>query len=466
MRFVILGGGPGGYAAAATAADLGAEVTIIERRTLGGNWTVTDGIPSKTLIHTAAVMASIEQAESVGIQFEHGRPRVDLMGTIAYARWVAAHQARGVRERLDATEATILYGDGRVVRDGLLEVRTEGGVEAVAYDRLLICTGAAPWQPPFAQVDHERILNTRDVLELEAFPEHLLVVGAGSTGSEFAEFFSSCGCRTTLLSSRPQILPSSDRDIAEVVQEAFLRRAVEIVLDARAAAIEHAGQGVMVTTTDSRQYHGSHAIVCMGMRPDTSGLGLAEAGVALGSRGEIVVDGYGRTSNESIYAAGDVTGGWMLASTAAMQGRLAVLHGVGEDVEPVSIEGIAGTVFTRPEVAEVGLSETRAHATGADVRVTRHPLRANPRALIGGQTDGMIKLIWEPEGGRLLGGSIVGYRASEVITPVALAVKCGLTVDDLATTGAVNPSVSESLQRCAEKAANIRRARAGTRVAM
>ena len=142
MRFVILGGGPGGYAAAATAADLGAEVTIIERRTLGGNWTVTDGIPSKTLLHTAQVMASIELAESVGIQFEHGRPRVDLLRTIAYARWVAAHQARGVRERLDGIEATIIYGDGRLVRDGLVEVRTDDGVEEVAYDRLLICTGA------------------------------------------------------------------------------------------------------------------------------------------------------------------------------------------------------------------------------------------------------------------------------------------------------------------------------------
>ena len=464
MRFVILGGGPGGYAAAATAADLGAEVTIIERRTLGGNWTVTDGIPSKTLLHTAQVMASIESAESVGIQFEHGRPRVDLLRTIAYARWVAAHQARGVRERLDGIEATIIYGEGRLVRDGLVEVRTDDGVEEVAYDRLLICTGAAPWEPPFAQVDHERILNTRDVLDLEAFPEHLLVVGAGSTGCEFAEFFSSCGVRTMLISSRPQILPSSDRDIAEVVQEAFLGRAVEIVLDARAVGIEHAADSVVVTAKDARQFRGTHAIVCMGMRPETAGLGLQEVGVDVSPKGEIVVDGHGRTSNEAIYAAGDVSGGWMLASTAAMQGRLAVLHGLGEDVDPMSATSVAGTVFTRPEVAEVGLSETRAHASGADVRITRHPLRANPRALIGGQTDGMIKLVWEPESGRLLGGSIVGYRASEVITPVALAVKAGLTVDDVATTAAVNPSVSESLQRCAEKAANTRRARAGTRV--
>jgi dihydrolipoamide dehydrogenase len=219
---------------------------------------------------------------------------------------------------------------------------------------------------------------------------------------------------------------------------------------------------VHVRSEDGREFNGSHAIICMGMRAHTEELGLETVGVEVGPRGEIVTNGCCRTTNEHISAAGDVTGGWMLASTAAMQGRISALSALGRPVDPMSLDAIAGTVFTRPEVAGVGLTESKAEEQGVRVAVTRQPLRANPRGLIAGLSDGMIKLVWDPDTGRVLGGSIVGYRASEVITTVALAVKAQLTVDTLAETGAVNPSVSESLQRCAERAANARMARAGT----
>jgi NAD(P)H dehydrogenase (quinone) len=462
MHFLILGSGPAGYAAASTAAALGAEVTIVDRMALGGNWTMTDGIPSKTLLQVASSMAEIERAESRGLVFEHGRPTVDLLRAVAHARFIGQHQSRGVRERLDLIEARIIYGQGAVASDGELIVTTERGPQTLDYDHLLVCTGAAPWEPPFAQVDHQRVLNTRDVLGLHALPEQLLVVGAGATGCEFAEFFQSCGTRVTLLSSRPQILPSEDRDVADVVHEAFLERGMAIELGARASHVERDGDHVCVRAEDGREFAGTHAIICMGMRAHTEELGLESVGVEVGERGEIVVDGCCRTSNERISAAGDVTGGWMLASTAAMQGRISALRALGREVEPMRLDAIAGTVFTRPEVAGVGLTEGKAEQGGVHVAVTRQPLRANPRCLIAGQSDGMIKLVWDPESGRVLGGSIVGYRASEVITTVALAVKAELTVDTLAETGAVNPSVSESLQRCAERAANARMARAGT----
>jgi pyruvate/2-oxoglutarate dehydrogenase complex dihydrolipoamide dehydrogenase (E3) component len=367
-----------------------------------------------------------------------------------------------VRERLDLIEATIVYGQGAIERDGVLVVTTERGPRTLEYDHLLVCTGAAPWEPPFAQVDHERVLNTRDVLGLHALPEQLLVVGAGATGCEFAEFFQSCGSRVTLLSSRPQILPSEDRDVADVVHEAFLERGMAIEPNARASDVERDGDSVHVTAEDGRKFIGSHAIICMGMRAHTNELGLESVGVEVGPRGEIAIDAYCSTSNKRISAAGDVTGGWMLASTAAMQGRISALRALGRPVDPMSLDAIAGTVFTRPEVAGVGLTESKAEEKGVRVAVTRQPLRANPRGLIAGQSDGMIKLVWDPDTGRVLGGSIVGYRASEVITTVALAVKAQLTVDTLAETGAVNPSVSESLQRGAERAANARMARANT----
>jgi dihydrolipoamide dehydrogenase len=459
MRFLILGSGPAGYAAASTAAALGAHVTIIDRMALGGNWTMTDGIPSKTLLQVASSMAEIERAESRGVVFQHGRPSVDLLRAEAHARFIGQHQSRGVRERLDLIEATIIYGQGAIESDGVLIATTERGPQRLEYDHLLVCTGAAPWEPPFAQVDHQRVLNTRDVLGLHDLPEELLVVGAGATGCEFAEFFQSCGSRVTLISSRPQILPSEDRDIADVVHEAFLGRGMAIELNARASNVERDGELVHVTAEDGRRFRGTHAIICMGMRPHTEELGLESVGVTVGRLGEISIDGACRTANEHISAAGDVTGGWMLASTAAMQGRISALSALGRPVDPMVVDAIAGTVFTRPEVAGVGLTESKAQEKGVHVAVTRQPLRANPRGLIAGQFDGMIKLVWDPPSGRVLGGSIVGYRASEVITTVALCVKAGLTVDTLAETGAVNPSVSESLQRCAERAANERMAR-------
>jgi dihydrolipoamide dehydrogenase len=466
MRFVILGGGPAGYAAAATAAALGARVTVIERHGLGGNCTLTDAIPSKTLLHTASVMATVQSAEQIGVRFEHGRPDVDLLRTIAHARWLAAHQAGSIRERLDASAAEVVYGEGRIAQDGVLEVTTEDGVRALEYDHLLIATGASPWEPPFLGVDHRRVFTTREVLGLTSFPEHLLVVGAGATGCEYAEFFQSCGVRCTLFSPRAQILPQEDRDMAEIVQEEFLLRGMEVVLGVRATGLEVGEDGVRLQAEDGRSFEGSHALVCMGMRAEIAGLGLEGVGVETSSRGEIVIDERCRSTNPRISAGGDVTGGWMLASTAAMQGRIAALTVLGHNADGLSIDAIAGTVFTSPEVADVGLTESKARNAKRVVAVTRHDLRNNPRGLIAGQSRGMIKLIWDPETGQVLGGSIVGYRASELIATIALAVKAGLSVDDLAGTGAVNPSMSESIQRCAERAANERVSRLGSQVAL
>jgi pyruvate/2-oxoglutarate dehydrogenase complex dihydrolipoamide dehydrogenase (E3) component len=224
--------------------------------------------------------------------------------------------------------------------------------------------------------------------------------------------------------------------------------------------------GVSLTAQDGRSFTGSHALICMGMRAEIAGLGLEGVGVETSARGEIVIDSQCRTTNPRISAGGDVTGGWMLASTAAMQGRITALSVLGHSIQGLSLDAIAGTVFTSPEVADVGLTESKARAAERTVAVTRHDLRNNPRGVIAGQSQGMIKLIWDPENGIVLGGSIVGYRASELIAIVALAVKAGLTVDDLAETGAVNPSMSESVQRCAERAANDRVSRVGSQVTL
>lgn len=456
MRVVIIGGGPAGYAAAQTACALGARVTLIEADGLGGNATLWDAIPSKTLLSTATTMATVERADAAGIAFEHGRPHIDLPRTIAHARYVAKHQSRGTRDRLEGLEVEILIGTARLDRPGSVTVSLTGGERAVDYDRLLIAAGAAPWEPPFAPVDHDRVFTPRDVLRLRRMPEHLLVVGAGATGCEYTEFFQSCGARVTLLSARDQIMPGEDRDVAEIVEEAFLSRGVDLQFGFRATEIERADDHVAVTGEDGRVFTGSDAIMCMGMRASTADLQLHRAGVEVDERGAIVVDDRQRTTADGIFAAGDVAGGMMLASTAAMQGRHAMLVALGASDDAIELDSVPWTIFTRPEVASVGLTERRAADAGRTVAVTKHYLAANPRGAISGWRDGVVKLVTEGDEGTIVGASIAGYRASEMITTLALAVAAGISAETLAETGTVTPSMSESLQRAAERAVNAR----------
>jgi NAD(P)H dehydrogenase (quinone) len=454
MRLAILGGGPAGYAAAATAAHLGADVVLIEDNQLGGNCTMTDAIPSKTLLTTADAMLEVARAVEDGLDFQHGLPRVNLRRALARARAVALHQSRGVRERMDGMNVRVLPGRGHVIGPNTLTVDVEGRDHPVEFDALLVCTGASPHVPSFARPDARRVLTTRQVFELRELPGHLVVLGAGPTGCEFADFFSRCGSHVTLVSARDQILPNDDPDLAEVLEEVFLRRGLDVVERGRAAAIDCEDETeVRLVLEDGRELSASHVLLCIGMRPNTQGLGLEAAGVAFGERGTLPVDEFCRTSVPHIYACGDVTGQIMLANTAAMHGRTAAMHAIGVPVDALRYTGVAWCVFTRPEIAKAGLSERQARIEGTPVRVTKHLIRANPRAVMESETDGLIKLLSHPEDGTILGGAMVGIRASEVITAVALAVHAKLSVQDMAETAAVNPSMSESLQRCAEKAA-------------
>ena len=454
MRLAILGGGPAGYAAATTAAHLGADVTMIEENQLGGNCTMTDAIPSKTLLTTADAMLEISRAEADGVDFARGFPSVNLRRTLARARAVALHQSRGVRERMDGMNVRVLPGRGRVTGPDMLIATVDGQDHEVPFDALLVCTGASPFVPPFVRPDARRVLTTRDVFEFHDLPEHLVVLGAGPTGCEFADFFSRCGSRVTLVSARDQLLPNDDPDLAEVLEEVFLKRGMDVIKNGRASAVDVEDPDVVrLMLEDGRELSCSHLLLCIGMRPNTGDLGLEAAGVEFGDRGTLPIDEFCRTSAEQVYACGDVTGQIMLANTAAMHGRTAAMHALGVPVDPIAYTGVAWCVFTRPEIAKAGISERQARIDGLPVRVTKHLIRANPRAVMENETDGLIKLLSDPDDGTVLGGAMVGLRASEVITTVALAVHAKLHVQALAETAAVNPSMSESLQRTAEKAA-------------
>jgi dihydrolipoamide dehydrogenase len=430
-RIVIVGGGPGGYEAALVAAQLGADVTVVEREGVGGACVLTDCVPSKTLIAAA----------------ETATGAVDLIEVNARVRTLAQAQSLDIANRLRREGVRIVEGTAEIRAPGKVGV----GDEELAADAVLIAVGATPRELPGLVPDHERILTWRDVYELPEIPPHLVVVGSGVTGAEFASGYLGLGSAVTLVSSRDRVLPGEDADAATVLEEVFARRGMTVLSRSRASQVERAGDGVVVTLTDGRRVEGSHCLLAVGSVPNTPGIGLEQLGVRLDAAGFIEVDRVSRTSVPGLYAAGDCTGVMMLASVAAMQGRIAMWHVLGEAVAPLRLSTVAATVFTQPEIATVGVTQAAVAAGAVDARSLTLPLATNARAKMQRITEGFVKLFASPSTGSVLGGVVVAPHASELILPVSLAVQIGLTVDQLAHSFAVYPSLSGSVTEAARQ---------------
>ncbi|MGZ4592024.1 MAG: NAD(P)H-quinone dehydrogenase, partial [Actinomycetes bacterium] len=450
-RIGIIGGGPGGYEAALVAAQLGAEVTVVDRDGLGGSAVLTDCVPSKTLIATAEAMTDAADSGELGVRIGSGQPldgqvTVDLARVNARVTSLARAQSEDIAARLDREGVRVLRGVGRL--DGpsrIVAALAGGGEEAVDVDNVLVSTGAHPRVMPIAVPDGERILTWEQVYSLAVLPEHLVVVGSGVTGAEFASAFTALGSEVTLVSSRDRVLPGEDADAATVLEGVFKRRGMNVLSQARAQEVRRTPSGVLVSLEDGRTVEGSHCLMAVGSVPNTQGIGLEEAGVRLGDGGYVEVDRVSRTSVSSIYAAGDCTGVLMLASVAAMQGRIAMWHSLGDAVTPLNLRAVSSNVFTDPEIATVGWTQKDVDAGTTDARVIKLPLATNARAKMQGVHDGFVKLFARPGSGTVVGGVVVAPRASELILPVSMAVQLGLTVDQMAQTFSVYPSLSGSI---------------------
>lgn len=429
----IVGGGPAGYEAALVAAQLGAEVTLIDRDGIGGACVLTDCVPSKTLIAAAgSSLAATEIYRRVKALAE--AQSADISGGLAKA---GVALVRGSARFVAPTRLAITGPDG-----------TSTGVGA---DAVLIATGASPRELPGTVVDGERILTWRQIYDLPELPEHLIVVGSGVTGAEFASGFRALGSQVSLVSSRDRVLPGEDADAAAVIENVFGRRGIHLVGQSRAARAVRDGAGVRVELTDGRVIAGSHCLLAVGSVPQTGGLHLAAAGVATDERGFVATDRVSRTSAAGVYAAGDCTGVLMLASVAAMQGRIAMWHALGEAVMPLRLATVSANVFTDPEIATVGVSQAMVDRGDVAVHSVLLPLATNARAKMQGIADGFVKLFSRPGSGSLLGGVVVAPRASELILPVSLAVQNGLTADQVAHSFAIYPSLSGSLTEAARR---------------
>ncbi len=456
-RIVIVGGGPGGYEAALVAAQHNAEVVLVERDGLGGSTVLTDCVPSKTLIATADVMTIAAESTELGVVMGDGTPPdgvvgADLGRVNARVKALALAQSADIGTGVERAGVRVLRGSGRL--DGPHRVVAEldaGGTEDLDADVVLVATGAHPRVLAEATPDGERILTWQQVYDLPDLPTHLVVVGSGVTGAEFASAYTALGCAVTLVSSRDRVLPGEDADAARVLEEVFRRRGMTVLARSRAATVERRCDGVAVTLADGAVVEGSHCLMAVGSIPNTEDLGLEEAGVRLGDGGFVTVDRVSRTSAHGVYAAGDCTGVLMLASVAAMQGRIAMWHALGEAVRPLDLKTVAANVFTDPEIATVGWSQAAAEAGDIEARFLTLPLATNARAKMQGIRDGFVKLVCRPGTGVVVGGVVVAPRASELIFPVSLAVEANLTVDQLAHAFTIYPSLSGSIAEAARR---------------
>ncbi len=448
---MILGGGPAGAHAATHAARLGVDVTVVERDVIGGAADMWDCIPSKSMISTGGAMSFLGRTERMGLGPTD--PTLDLERLRKRIGAITTRLGKTTETILTSQDVQLIRGEGRLAGSHLVAVETSGGPVELEADAVLLATGSRPRIPGWAPIDGDRVLTTRDAYPPKELPEHLVVIGSGVTGVEFVHMFSSLGSEVTLIVSRQQVLWRKDPEVAAVLEEDFLRRGVTLLKGARAIAVDRGGSGVSVRCDDGRVAHGSHALLAIGSVPNSDRLALETAGVDVDPAGYIPINHHCQTNVPHIYAAGDLSGKLPLSSVAAMQGRKIAEHvvvGHTASHRHLNYEKAASAIFTEPEIADVGLAEADAFAEGRKIRVTKVPFAASAKALINDDARGFVKIVSDPATGVVLGGSIVGQHAAELISVIAVAVTAGLRVHDIVESMLVHPTLSEALAEAAD----------------
>ena len=423
---------------------------MIERDVIGGAAHLWDCIPSKTMIATGGAISFTRRIAGMGLE-----QQIAEIDTPALTERIDAIKDRlqlNTTRLLESQGVRMIAGSAQVVGTHQVEVTTSTSVEVIDADAILIATGSRPRIPDWCHPDGERILTTRDCYPPKIFPTSITVVGSGVTGVEFVHMFSSFGAEVTLVVSRQQVLPNKDPEVAAVLEDDFLTRGVRLLKGARATSIERVDDQVIVSCDDGRVVRSSHAVLAIGSVPNTDGLGLESAGV-ITDGGYVTINRHCQSNLTHIYAAGDVSGKLPLSSVASMQGRKVAEHVMGLQKvahRHLDYDKAASAIFTEPEIADVGLAETEAFAEGRKIRVTKVPFNTTPKALINNDSRGFVKIVSDPATGVVLGGSIVGRHAAELISVIALAVTAHLRVSDIVESLLVHPALSEALAEAAE----------------
>lgn len=455
-ELLVIGGGPGGYVAAIRAAQLDVDVTLVEMDAYGGTCLNHGCIPSKAFVSATDRAHEAAAAEHMGV---YADPEVDMSGMTSWKDEIVSRLTKGVEMLCKNAGVHLVEGRAEFETDERARVDSqrdgEGG-ERIAFDNAVVATGSRPIELPGFPFDGERVLSSKDALALDSLPDTLLVVGAGYIGMELATVFQKLDCDVTVIEQLPDVLPPYEDDVAKVVRERASDLGVDFAFEQAAADWEEDGDGLVVTTTsedgDQRTFEAEKCLVAVGRNPVTDTLALAEAGVETDDQGFVVTDNEGRTNVETIFAVGDVAGEPLLAHTAFREGEVAA-EVVAGDPSTVDYRVMPAAVFTDPEIGTVGMTQAEAKEAGFATVVGQMPLRASGRALTLDDTDGFVRIVADEESGVVLGGQIVGPDASEMVAEIALAIEKNATIEDVATTVHVHPTLSEAVHEAAKGAA-------------
>ncbi len=445
FNLLVIGGGPGGYAAAIRGAQHGMKVGLVEKDRLGGvclNWGC---VPTKSLLRSVEVLEELRQAERYGLACDN--PRADLVAIIKRSRDLADEMSKGISYLMRSNKIRVIKGAGRLLDAKSVGVKDKKGNETkLSADSILIATGGRPRPLPGVEFDGVRVLHSTHAMTLDKLPKSLAVIGAGAIGVEFAHFYQSLGCEVSLIEMLPQILPTEDHEIAHALTRSFQKRGMKVLTSAKLEKLSTSSSGVKleVSAKGKRKKLSAEAcLVAAGTQANLEGLGLEQAGVQT-EKGHIKVDDRMRTNIPRIRAVGDVTGPPMLAHIAFHEALTAVDHLAGAGRDSMKYDNYPSCIYCQPQVASLGLTENQANEQGLDIKVSRFPLKANGKAKAMGRTEGMVKLITGQKYGKLIGVHILGAHASEMIAEYNIARSLEATHEEIIHCIHAHPTLSEA----------------------
>lgn len=449
MKIIIIGGGPAGYVGALKAAQLGAEVTVIEDTEVGGTCLNRGCIPTKTLIASSETLNKVRNCADFGLEL-NGSVIPNIQKIIERKNRVVSIQVKGIRSLFKSWGVNLIEGKGILLSPEKVEVeKKDGSVEVLAADRIIIATGSRPAQIPIFPFDGERILSSNDALNLTEIPKSLLIVGAGVIGCEFACIFSEFGTEITMVEMLPRAVSTEDTEISELLERELKKKRIKLFTGVSVNRIEGQKDGIHAFLSDGKEIVTEKVLVSIGRALNSENIGLEAIGIHKGQRGEIVVNERMETNISGIYAAGDVTGGILLAHVASREGIVAAINACGGDAR-IDYSVVPAAIFTSPEIASVGLREHQAVERGINIRTGHFQFRALGKAHAMGEISGFVKIVANAEDDRVLGGHIIGPHASDLIHEVSLAIKAGLKVKDIANTIHAHPTLAEGIMEASE----------------
>jgi len=450
MKIVVLGGGPGGYVAAIRAAQLGGEVSLIEKSNIGGTCVNIGCIPTKALLHSAELLSEIKESENFGIEVK-GSVQVNWGKVQGRKEAVVNTLVSGIKGLLSVNKVRTVKGTGKFESKNVISVEKEDGQEEkIKFDKAIIASGSFPFIPPVEGKELAGVIDSTDALSLKDIPESMVIIGGGVIGVELASVYNAFGCKVTIIEMLPYILPTVDREIGNMAKKKLVTEGIEIHNGCKVTSIEETGGHLKVSFAKGSEQLGVEAekvLMAVGRRANISGIGLEKTGVNT-EKGCIAVNDCMETNIPGIYAIGDCTGKNMLAHVASEQGVIAAERTMGRNSK-MDYKTVPACVYIRPEIASVGMTEEQAREKGIRYKVGKFPLAGNAKSLIMNETEGVIKIIADEKYGEILGIHILGPRATDIIAEGALALRLECTVEELITTIHAHPTVGEAMKEAA-----------------